>query len=656
MFIGICMFVLHFYLMNIKGKIPLLIVAGLAWVVIISSCANIGMPTGGPLDSVPPVLMGTEPEYKELNFDGKNVKLTFNEYISIEKISETLVISPPLEKRPIIKTKSKTLIIQFNEELKDSATYSLDFKNSVVDNNEKNPLENLRFSFSTGDVYDSLRVAGRVVNAFDLEPIEKGLVLLQSNLHDSAVYTVKPDYIARTDEEGLFMIDNIAAGTYQIFALNDLNGDLLYNEGAEEIAFVDTLVVPSVEFHEALDTLVKGVDSMLVLGHSHFYPEPFYMRYFMEDIFEQFLESAERETKNKCLFLFNESVKDTFNVRLLNTDTKDWSLFEYNQKVDSIVLWITDTTLVKEDSLFMELSYFQLDTANERYVQKDTVLMKFLEPTVDAKKKKRKKDEEEAPEPIPQFNWNTNLSSIMELNNSISLVAPEPLAFFDSTQVLLYLSDDTLKTPLNFNFQKSTAYRTYTISYEWEPEQTYSLQIDSAASVNIYGITSKELVKRFKAREKDYYGSIQFQFTNVEMPMLVQILKNNDDEEVLRQLKIDRDGSVLFEYLPPEKYKVKVIYDENNNGKWDEGSYQDKSQPERVAYVQEVIKLRSNWSESYNWDLTPDLTLTKNIRDLELEEKKRKEAAEKARKEKEAEQKNSMFKPGNDVSGSGQQY
>ena len=263
--------------MKIRGKFPLLIVLALAWIVIISSCANIGMPTGGPKDSIPPVLVETSPEYKALNYDGKDVRFTFNEYLAIDEISETLVISPPLEKRPTIRTKSKTLIVQFNEELKDSATYSFDFKNSVVDNNEKNPIENLRFSFSTWSVHDSLRVAGRVINSFNLEPIEKGLVMLHSNLHDSAVYRVRPDYIAKTDEDGLFMIDNIASGSYHIFALNDLNSDLLYNEGAEEIAFVDTLVVPGVEFHEELDTIAEGVDSMMILGHSHFYPEPFYL-------------------------------------------------------------------------------------------------------------------------------------------------------------------------------------------------------------------------------------------------------------------------------------------------------------------------------------------------------------------------------------------
>lgn len=650
------MFVNQFFTMSLKGKLPLLIIAALAWVVIVSSCASIGNPTGGPRDSVPPILVGTTPDYKALNFDGKSIEFTFNEYLFTSEISEVLVISPPFEKRPIIKTKSKTLIVQFNEELKDSATYSFDFKNSIVDNNEKNPFENFRFSFSTGDVYDSLRVAGRVMDAFNLEPLDKSLVLLHSNLNDSAVFRVRPDYIAKTDEDGLFMIDNIAPGSYHIFALNDVNGDMLYNEGAEEIAFVDSLVIPSVEFHEALDTIVKGVDSMLVLGHSHFSPEPFYMRYFMEDIYEQFMESGERESRNKCLFLFNESVKDTFNVRLLNAQSSSWQQFEYNEKGDSVVLWITDTLVSKQDSLFMELSYFQLDSMNEPYVLNDTLLMKFSDHKVEEKKKNRKKDkeEEEGAIPIPQFSWLSNLASTMELNGNIKLTAPEPLTSFDSKQILLHLTEDTLKMPLDFTFAKDTSvYRTYIISYKWEPEESYSLLIDSAASTNIYGVTSRELKKSFRVREEDYYGSITYNFTNVEMPMLVQILKNNDNEDVIRELRFDKDGEVLFEYLAPDKYKIKVIYDRNGNGKWDEGSYQDKYQPEQVSYVSEVVKLRSNWSEVHNWDLTPDLTFYKNIVDKELEAKKRKEAAEKAQKEREEEQKSSPFRSGDRSSDGG---
>ncbi|WP_340111545.1 Ig-like domain-containing protein [Maribellus mangrovi] len=646
--------------MKFKSKIPFAIVAVLTWVVFISSCANIGMPSGGPKDTIPPVLESTDPELRALNYKENDVRFTFNEYINTDEISETLVISPPLSKRPTIRTKSKTLIIQFNEDLKDSVTYSLDFKNSLVDNNEKNPIENMRFLFSTGPELDTLRIAGQVVDAFNMEPIEKGLVLLQRNLHDSAVFKVIPDYIARTDEEGMFLMDNIAGGEYRLFALNDMNSDMMYNEGAEEIAFADDLIVPRAEFHENRDTIVEGLDSMLILGHTHFYPDPVYLRYFMEDIFEQYVETAEREARNKCVFIFNESVKDTFNVRLLDYDVKDWNIMEYNPKVDSIVMWIADTTLVKQDSLFMELSYIQLDSVGQPYVYKDTMLMESeslkAEPE---KKRKRDEDEEEeekSPKPVPQFNWVNNISGTMELNSTIRITSPEPIVSFDSTMILLYLAEDTLKTPLKYEFNKNKrAYRTYNISYQWEPQTRYTLSIDSAACFNIYGISSKEFTKSFNTREEDYYGALTFEFSNVPGPMIVQLLKNNDDEAVVRQKTFNEDGTVDFPLLPPEKYKVKVIYDANGNGKWDTGSYQDKYQPERVSYINEVIKLRSNWSETHEWDVAPDPAFQKNIIDKELEEKKRKEALEKARKEKEQERNNSMFKPGSSggISGGG---
>lgn len=492
--------------MQIKGEIPLLIVAVLAWIVIISSCANQGMPTGGPRDSVPPILLETSPMYKSLNFTGNKVQFTFNEYIISDEVSEKLVISPPLEKRPIIRTKGKTLIIQFNEELMDSTTYSLDFKNSIADNNEKNPYKSMRFSFSTGDVYDSLRVAGVLMDAFNLEPVESGLVMLQKNLHDSAVYSVRPNYIAKTDENGVFMIDNIAPGKYNLFAINDANNDLIYNEGAEEFAFVDSLVVPSSEFLEELDTLVKGTDSLLVLGHTHFYPDPFYLRQFTEDIFDQYMDSYSRDTRYKCSFAFSESVKDTFDIKLVGNEATDWYQMEYNDKMDSLVIWIADTMIARQDTLFMELSYYQLDSAAQLYVQKDTIEMNFTDKVKKISKKKRKSKDEgkEKPEPIKQFDWKTSASaSIIELNKNITLIAPEPVSYFDSTQIVLFLTEDTLKTPLKIKFEKDTsAWRQYQISHKWEPETGYTFEIDSAACTNIYGISSKKLSKKFKTRDE----------------------------------------------------------------------------------------------------------------------------------------------------------
>ncbi|SHF44870.1 Ig-like domain-containing protein [Mariniphaga anaerophila] len=642
--------------MKILDKLPYFIVAGFAWVVIVSSCANQGMPTGGPKDSIPPVLVGTQPEYKSLNFNGKEVRLTFDEFIIPDQVSEMLVVSPPLEKRVTILTKSKTLIVKFNEELQDSVTYSLDFKNSIVDNNERNPYESLRFSFATGDRLDTLRVAGRVANGFNLNPIENTLVLLHKNLHDSAVYTVKPNYIAKTDEEGLFLFDNIASGKYHLFSFNDLNNDMRYNEGAEEIAFHDTLVIPSAHFHAEADTMASGADSLLIAGHVHFLPQPIYMKQFTEEIFDQYLKKSKRDSRYQATFVFNESVSDSFAIQLVDTVVPDWYVLEPNLKYDSLTMWIADTTLAKRENIRMELSYFQLDSAMQLYVKKDTVDMQFAPKEEDKKKRRRSRDdeEEEGPPPVPQFNWTTNLSSsAFNINEDILLTSPHPIKYIDPAAISVYLTEDTLKKTLPFKFiQDSVAWRTYRIAFPWEGETSYTLEIDSAACINIYGISSKKLSSSFKTRPDDYYGTINLELTNVDGQVLIQLLENKDSEKVLQEKITSENGKVVFEYLPPDKYKIKVIFDSNGDGKWTTGSYQDRSQPERVAYINEVIKIRSNFDTNLNWDLDIAPDFKKDIRDRELEELRRKEAEEKARKESEQkfntgeQQNNNMFQPG----------
>ncbi len=630
--------------MKNTGKLPILIVAVLAWIVIISSCANPGMPEGGYRDTIPPVLLKTDPVYKSVNNKSSEVRLTFNEYLSTEEISEALVVSPPMAKKPSILTKSKTLIVKFNEELKDSTTYSLDFKSSLADNNEKNIIEDFRFSFSTGPVYDSLRVSGHLANAFNLKPVEKGLILLHSNLHDSAVFKIRPDYIAKTDKEGKFLIDNIAPGKYHIFALNDANNNLLYNEGAEEIAFYDSIVVPSAVFEAEPDTIRTEKDTIVVLGHTHFSPEPIYLSQFTEDLFEQYLETGKRDSRYKCTFVFGEPVKDTFALRLLNYNTENWYQIEYNEKFDSLSVWITDTLAAKIDTLMAEVAYFQLDSTDQVFLKKDTVELAFVDLEKERAQKRKKDKDESDKKAVEQFGWITDLTgSTVDLNKKLGITAPEPLFAFDETKIIMYLSEDTLKTPLKFSFEKdTTTYRKYLIGYQWTPGTTYSFEIDSAAATNIFGITSRKFTTRFSSREEDFYGSLELDLSNVEMPLVVQLCSNSDEEKVVAERFISADGKVLFDYLLPEKYKIKLIYDSNGNGKWDTGSFQDKTQPEKVIYLNQVHKVRSNWDESLVWDVKPDYSFIKNIRDFEQEEKARKEAEEKAKKAKEGENRQQM--------------
>ncbi len=618
--------------------------AGFAWIVIISSCANQGMPTGGPKDTIPPVLVGTYPKYKALNYKGNEVRLTFDEFIVPDQVSEILVVSPPLEKRTTILTKSKTLIVRFNEDLQDSVTYSLDFKNSIIDNNERNAYENLRFVFSTSDWLDTLRVAGRVINSFNLEPVENALVMLHKNLHDSAIYTVRPNYISRTDKEGLFYFDNLAEGTYHIYSVNDENTNLKYDEGAEEIAFHDSLIVPSAQFVALTDTTVSGLDSLLVEGHIIFLPEPVFLRQFTEKIFEQYVKTTKRDSRFQCTFVFNEPVADTFNIQLIDTVVPDWYVLEPNIKYDSLTLWIADTTLAAKETIRMELSYFQLDTLEQLYLQKDTVEMQFAEKQDDSKRRRKSRsededDEDDKPQPAPQFNWVSDVStSAFDLNRDILLTSPNPLKSIDSTAFAIYLADDTLKQPLPVKFSKDTlAWRTYRLEYKWESETSYTLEVDSAASENIYGITSKALSTTFKTQSEEHYGTINLSMTGVEGNMLVQLLENTDREELIMEQSIESDQTVVFSYVAPGKYRIKIVFDDNGNGKWDFGSFQDKVQPERVAYINEVVRVRSNWDNNLKWNLKTDLTFTKNIRDRELEEQQRKEAEKKAREAREQE-------------------
>jgi len=428
--------------------------------------------------------------------------------------------------------------------------------------------------------------------------------LLHKNLHDSAIYTLIPDYIAKTDEEGNFLISNLAPGKYRLFSLEDANNDLRYNEGAERVAFADSLIIPGAEFHQEADTLARGVDSLLIEGHTHFYPGPIYLRQFTEEIFEQYLKTSKRETRNKCTFVFNEPVTDTFELRTLDFDMPDWYILEHNEKYDSLTVWIADTVLAKKDTIPMELSYSQLDSLNQFYIKKDTLELVFSEDLPEESRRGRrgreKDTEEEDAESIPQFTWESNISSSpFDLNKDIILTSPQPLKHVELSGLLLYLAEDSLKSPLDFILvPDSLAWRTYKLSFPWESDTRYTLEIDSAASENIYGMTSRALNRTFTTREEDYYGAINLELKEVSSQVLVQLLENTTEEKVVEQKIINEEQTVIFNYIPPAKYKLKIIYDYNENGEWDTGSFQDKYQPERVAYSDEVIRIRSNWENN----------------------------------------------------------
>ncbi len=629
---------MHRLRIKIENSLLTLVFAIIISMALYTSCANQGMPTGGPKDSIPPILIETSPAYRALNFSGKEVSLTFNEYIISDAVSEQLVVSPPLQKRPSIRTKSKSLIVSFNEDLKSDMTYSLDFKNSVADNNERNPYKSLRMIFSTGSQIDTLRVAGAVKNAFNLESTEKILVMLHQNLNDTAISNTIPDYVARTDEKGIFLFDNVKAGTYKLFAVNDANQNLMYDSGAEEIAFADSLIIPTAEYRAEPDTLAKGADSLLIAGNTYFFPEPVYLRTFMEDFFDQFLEKSVRDTRHKSTLVFSEPVTDTLDIKLLGFENEYPFILEPNPAFDSITVWLTDTLIASNDTLKFSLTYTDIDSLDQRFLKTDTVNMVFTDRATRSESRRRSRDDDEVPE-IVQFSFSDNIKTTgFDLNLPVTLYSPEPIDTFDFSSVRIIMAEDLAQTPLPITIQKDTIeYRTWQIRYNWEPNMSYLLEVDSAAARNIYGITNRKISRKFTTQKDDYYGSIILQLTSVSEPMLIQLLDNSKDEKVIKTLHAQTDGSVTFDFLAPNKYKIKFIYDTNNNGKWDTGSLKTGIQPEKVAYFPEIIKVRSNWENEYPWDVTPNPEYPKKLIDKEEEEMRRKKEQEERQKQDEQE-------------------
>jgi len=601
----------------------------LGYLVFTTSCANPGMPTGGDKDSIPPVVVKTVPQPDARNYKGKTVNITFDEFIVSTDVSSELVVSPPLKKKPVIKTKSKTLIVDFDDQLQPDKTYSLDFRNSIKDNNEGNPLESFRFSFSNGPQFDSLVVGGYVRMAENMEPVEDALVLLHSMDSISAFRDSIPDYIGKTDEEGFYMISNVAPGKYRLYAVQDADNSLTYNSSGELIAFADSLIVPDAPLVPD-STLSRHLEEAEKEGgepHEHeaqqYDMKAHYLLLFQEELYEQYLEESKRERANLCFFRFDEAVTDSFSVRLLKPEpTPDWALFEFSAKRDSLNLWIKDTTISRMDTLKFQLNYEVLDSMKNFVMQTDTVELAFEKPKEKEKRKKKNEAEQDQEKEIPHFSFKGNGKDGFDIYSKLTLEVPEPLEKFDYSMIHLSHKVDTVSEEVQFTIEAdSVNLRRYRIHYPWEFQEEYTLTIDSAAATTIGGYVSNKFGQKLKIKDEGYYAKIILTLSNLGGPSVVQLVKNTDKEEVVQQIAIATDGEIQFPYLNPDKFKIRLFIDRNENQQWDTGNLEKGIQPERVVYYPKIIKTRSNFELRETWNLPDDLQFKKDLIDEDQPEK-----------------------------------
>lgn len=588
----------------LKYIISFSIVSGFFY--LLSSCANIASPTGGLYDETPPRMLKSNPKNGSLNVKRKIIEIEFDENIKIEKPAEKVIITPPQISLPVIKTVGKNAVVELEDDLLENTTYTIDFTDAIVDNNEGNPLENFSLSFSTGDVLDTLAVSGVVLSASNLEPSQGIYVGMHSSLEDTAFTKVPFEKISRTDSRGRFTVRGIAPGEYKIFALKDDNRDYIYSSPLETIAFLDSIIVPSSMPAVRQDTVFLDsitVDSIKIVDYTRFMPDDIVLRTFDSGFKRKYREKHERSIREKLMVYFSAPTKTpSFELISPQSDNLSWYVMERSRENDTISLWITDSLISKQDTILLKMDYLKTDTINRDVLESDTLRFMFKEQRVSRKEKKKEKagDEEEE---IRYLSVTSTIKTAHEVYAPIYINFEHPVIDFDSSKVILEHEKDSVFITVPFSFSADSINpRQYKMEYKWEPGEKYKLRIDSAMVHSVYGLFNEKTEQAFSVKSLDQYGNLLFVLHGLpdSVDAYVELLDSSD--KPFRKVRVKNNEALIFD-IDPGKIFARLFIDDNGDGEWTTGSYNEKRQPEKVFYYPKALEIRAYTDHEEDWDL-----------------------------------------------------
>lgn len=585
------------------------------------SCARMGNPDGGWYDDTPPYVVSSSPADRATNVKPKRVSIYFNEFIKLEDAQNKVIISPPQLEMPEIKASGKRVIVDLKDTLKENTTYSIDFGDAISDFTEGNPMGNYAFTFSTGSVIDTLQVSGYVLNAENLEPIKGIQVGLYDDLSDTAFLKKPMIRISRTDSRGHFVIKGVAPGTYRCYALQDADNNYIYNQKAEMVGFSHDTFEPSWKPDTRQDTIWRDslhIDNIVRVPYTHFLPDDITLLAFTALQDNRYLLKTERTEPHKIGFYFTygDSVPPT--IRGLNFASDSAFIVEPSLKNDTVYYWLRDTALVNQDTLRMEVQYMMTDTTNllisktdtlditpkESYEKRMKAKQKEIEKWEKEQEKKKKHDEPyDSVMPTEQLNLKINPAGSLSPESIVTIESPTPLLRIDTAAIHLYTKVDSLWYDADYVLKPSAHnIRSYTLTADWKPETEYSLEIDSAAIEDIYGLVTGPVKQGMKVKSEDDYSTLTVNLSGIQdTAIIVQLLTSS--ESVVMQNKA-KNGVAEFYYVNPGKYYLRAFVDSNGNGQWDTGDYYADRQAEAVYYYPEETECKAKWDVTRNWNLT----------------------------------------------------
>lgn len=580
---------------------------------IVVSCANPVAPTGGPKDETPPEFLGSNPVNRARNFKADIIDLTFDEFVVIKDLNKHLLVSPPMRNKLDIKTKGKGIRIKFNKEerLVDSTTYTIYFGDAIVDLHESIPLSNFQYVFATGSEIDSLSIRGKVLGAQYLMPAEGVYVCLYLNNNDTISFDempqkIRPYYVAKTNAEGFFEINNIKNASYLIFAVMDANANYINDMPNEAIAFADELVLPEEVFDFIPDSIpIDTANKKLMDSLWANYAVPItkhnqtLLLYEPQDSIQKVIKK-ELLNNQRMHFEFKYPLKDSVQLAVLYQDTlKDNVSFieEYSSHFDTLDLWFLKPF---KDTIYLK---FQVDT-----LKADTIRILLNQPVakVADNVKKGKQTKNKAKE--PKIGFSMNAKSTLPYFSKIQIEFETPIKTFNFDNCTLM--EDTLSVPFSIKFVDGVK-RKLEVEHAWKDDVNYRFEIPDQALTDIYGLTNDSIVAKFKTTAEADYGELQMRIVlpkDSKSNWQVELIKGEEDKEkLLRKVTVQDSAVVSFSNLSADKYRLKILEDLDNNGRWSSGNYAKKQLPEKVFYFPVTIEIKSGWKVEEEWTVSYDV-------------------------------------------------
>lgn len=515
-------------------------------------CAKRGTPEGGEKDITPPEFLRASPENYSTNFNAEEIRINFDEYIRLEKPQEQIIVSPPMTPAPDILplgSPSRRVTIGINDTLEENTTYTINFGRSIVDNNEGNPLPFFKYIFSTGDYIDSLAVSGTVSDARLREPdpfVSVMLYEMDEDYTDSLIYNQPPKYITSTLDSVNFELANLKEGTYRLVAIQDLNNNYNFNPAREKIGFIeDSVTIPTDETYN------------LVMFREVLPFEPERPR---QESQQKLLIGYQGRAEPESLeFSPIDEVPADFDYTVTKVEDKDSLYFWYKPQLET-------------DSLRLQLtSPNRIDTLTTRITElpKDSLSVS-IEP-----------------------------SGTLDIGRDVIFKATTPIVS-KSDELFSILDQDSVA--VEFTSELVTFENTVRLKFDIEENQNYQITALPGAITDFFDSTNDTIQRSLKTKAFSDYGNLTVNLQNVEnFPVIVQL--TDEQGEVKAEQYSTGETTLRFSFLPPAEYYIRVVYDRNENGRWDTGDFLQKIQPEEIIYFPEVMEVRPNWDINQDFSL-----------------------------------------------------